>query len=218
MKPHCLAQAQSQRTALYIVVSVSECKAWAEELNAGWVLWMIRTKPHRQSYRLCRCRRKMNHKLMTKCGRPRNLCKKDPKDKGNRKIRYQNKKNASFGALCPTGFAIQAGGGDGRDVEGRQTRRALPEAVAKRVEMEPGDENWSWKMMPMRNENLFNDRLIRFPELEKIFGVCKRTVRRKAETGELRHCEKLAASLKCGKPGQSVFSKVESTEQMKGEI
>jgi predicted DNA-binding transcriptional regulator AlpA len=37
----------------------------------------------------------------------------------------------------------------------------------------------------MRNENSFNDRLIRFPELEKIFGVCKRTVRRQAETGEL---------------------------------
>jgi predicted DNA-binding transcriptional regulator AlpA len=31
----------------------------------------------------------------------------------------------------------------------------------------------------------FNDRLIRFPELEKIFGVCKRTVRRRAECGEL---------------------------------
>ena len=37
----------------------------------------------------------------------------------------------------------------------------------------------------MRNENSFNDRLIRFPELEKIFGVCKRTVRRQAESGEL---------------------------------
>ena len=31
----------------------------------------------------------------------------------------------------------------------------------------------------------FNDRLIRLPELERIFGVCKRTVRRKAEAGEL---------------------------------
>ena len=31
----------------------------------------------------------------------------------------------------------------------------------------------------------FDDRLIRFPELEEIFGVCKRTVRRKAESGEL---------------------------------
>lgn len=31
----------------------------------------------------------------------------------------------------------------------------------------------------------FNDRLIRFPELEKIFGVCTRTVRRRAECGEL---------------------------------
>jgi predicted DNA-binding transcriptional regulator AlpA len=31
----------------------------------------------------------------------------------------------------------------------------------------------------------FSDRLIRMPELEKIFGVCKRTVRRKAENGEL---------------------------------
>jgi hypothetical protein len=26
------------------------------------------------------------------------------------------------------------------------------------------------------------DRLIRFPELERIFGVCKRTLRRKSET------------------------------------
>jgi predicted DNA-binding transcriptional regulator AlpA len=34
-------------------------------------------------------------------------------------------------------------------------------------------------------EHSFNDRLIRFPELEKIFGVCKRTVRRRAESGEL---------------------------------
>jgi predicted DNA-binding transcriptional regulator AlpA len=37
----------------------------------------------------------------------------------------------------------------------------------------------------MSNEVQFNDRLIRFPELEKIFGVCKRTVRRQAEAGEL---------------------------------
>ena len=37
----------------------------------------------------------------------------------------------------------------------------------------------------MSNEVQFNDRLIRFPELEKIFGVCKRTVRRQAESGEL---------------------------------
>ena len=37
----------------------------------------------------------------------------------------------------------------------------------------------------MPTENEFNDRLIRFPELEQIFGVCKRTVRRKAENGEL---------------------------------
>ena len=31
----------------------------------------------------------------------------------------------------------------------------------------------------------FNDRLIRMSELEKIFGVCTRTVRRQAENGEL---------------------------------
>ncbi len=37
----------------------------------------------------------------------------------------------------------------------------------------------------MPTEYPFNDRLIRFPELEKIFGVCKRTVRRRAESGEL---------------------------------
>jgi len=37
----------------------------------------------------------------------------------------------------------------------------------------------------MQTEEKFNDRLIRLPELEQIFGVCKRTVRRKAENGQL---------------------------------
>ena len=37
----------------------------------------------------------------------------------------------------------------------------------------------------MQTEEKFNDRLIRLAELEQIFGVCKRTVRRKAENGEL---------------------------------
>ena len=37
----------------------------------------------------------------------------------------------------------------------------------------------------MATEPQFDDRLIRLPELERIFGVCKRTVRRKAEAGEL---------------------------------
>ena len=37
----------------------------------------------------------------------------------------------------------------------------------------------------MNPENKFNDRLIRLPELEQIFGVCQRTVRRRAENGEL---------------------------------
>ena len=34
-------------------------------------------------------------------------------------------------------------------------------------------------------EHQFNDRLIRFPELEGIFSVCSRTIRRGAENGEL---------------------------------
>ena len=37
----------------------------------------------------------------------------------------------------------------------------------------------------MNPQNEFSDRLIRLPELERILGVCKRTVRRKAENGEL---------------------------------
>jgi hypothetical protein len=38
----------------------------------------------------------------------------------------------------------------------------------------------------MNPQNEFNDRLIHLPELERIFGVCKRTVRRKAQAGEFR--------------------------------
>lgn len=34
-------------------------------------------------------------------------------------------------------------------------------------------------------EPKFSDRLIRMEGLQQIFGVCKRTVRRKAENGEL---------------------------------
>jgi predicted DNA-binding transcriptional regulator AlpA len=37
----------------------------------------------------------------------------------------------------------------------------------------------------MSTESQFNDRLIRFPELEEIFGVCKRTLRRQAQSGHL---------------------------------
>ena len=37
----------------------------------------------------------------------------------------------------------------------------------------------------MQTLEKFNDRLIRLSELEQIFGVCKRTVRRRAESGEL---------------------------------
>lgn len=39
--------------------------------------------------------------------------------------------------------------------------------------------------MKTQEETKFSDRLIRLPELEQIFGVCKRTVRRKAASGEL---------------------------------
>ena len=65
----------------------------------------------------------------------------------------------------------------------------------------------------MPSEHQFNDRLIRFPELERIFGVCKRTVRRKSGK---RRVASVAADWPGGgdarKPGQSVFSKVESTK------
>jgi len=37
----------------------------------------------------------------------------------------------------------------------------------------------------MQTEEKFSDRLIRLPEVEQIFGVCRRTERRKAESGEL---------------------------------
>jgi len=37
----------------------------------------------------------------------------------------------------------------------------------------------------LKADNNAKDRLVRMPELEKTFGVCGRTVRRKAETGEL---------------------------------
>ena len=41
-------------------------------------------------------------------------------------------------------------------------------------------------MKSITDENhSFGDRLIRMAELQTIFGVCKRTVRRKAEVGEL---------------------------------
>jgi predicted DNA-binding transcriptional regulator AlpA len=47
----------------------------------------------------------------------------------------------------------------------------------------------------MAVENSFNDRLIRFPELEKIFGVCKRTVRRQAASGELPPLRKIGRAV-----------------------
>ena len=51
----------------------------------------------------------------------------------------------------------------------------------------------------MPTENEFNDRLIRLPELERIFGVCKRTVRRKAEAASCRRWFAAAAWWGCSK-------------------
>ena len=47
----------------------------------------------------------------------------------------------------------------------------------------------------MNPENEFNDRLIRLPELERIFGVCKRTVRRRAENGELQPLRRIGRAV-----------------------
>ncbi len=47
----------------------------------------------------------------------------------------------------------------------------------------------------MNPKNEFNDRLIRLPGLERIFGVCKRTVRRKAEAGELPPLRRLGRAV-----------------------
>ena len=47
----------------------------------------------------------------------------------------------------------------------------------------------------MNTENKFDDRLIRLPELERIFGVCKRTVRRKAENGELPQLRRIGRAV-----------------------
>lgn len=48
------------------------------------------------------------------------------------------------------------------------------------------------------NEQKFCDRLVRMPELMRIFGVCARTITRKAEIGEfppLKHCAGVVAML-----------------------
>ena len=67
--------------------------------------------------------------------------------------------------------------------------------------------------MKMNPANEFNDRLIRLPELERIFGVCKRTVRRKAEAWRVATvATDWPRGGNAGKPGQSVFSKIESTK------
>ncbi len=60
----------------------------------------------------------------------------------------------------------------------------------------------------------FGDRLIRLPELEKIFGVCKRTVRRKAENGELpplQHIGRAAGMLESHV--KAYFQKLSQAEQ-----
>ena len=53
------------------------------------------------------------------------------------------------------------------------------------MEWDKKNKAWKWKDEDELCKSEFNDRLIRLPELERIFGVCKRTVRRKAEAGEL---------------------------------
>ena len=50
--------------------------------------------------------------------------------------------------------------------------------------MDKAKQKWKW-MMKTEQAIPFSDRLIRMSELERIFGVCVRTVRRQAENGQL---------------------------------
>src|ERR1022692_3359566 len=79
----------------FIVVSVSECKAWAEELKrrVGFVDDPNET-PIEQSYRLLPASQEDEPQTDEEMREAEEFAEKDPKDKGNRKVRYQKGKNA----------------------------------------------------------------------------------------------------------------------------
>ena len=78
----------------FIVVSVSECKAWAEELKrrVGFVDDPNET-PIEQSYRLLPASQEDEPQTDEEMREAEEFAEKDPKDKGNRKVRYQKGKN-----------------------------------------------------------------------------------------------------------------------------
>ena len=162
---------------------MSECKAWVAEMKRrmGYV-----DEPDES---LMKQRKKLKSaaaadepKTVKEAVEALDFADTDPKDKGNRKVRYEeplsteNRQQDMFLLLAE---AMAAMASDKKKAEFYQKR------LERGMEWDKKEKRWKWKDEDEPGRSNLMTGWIRLPELERIFGVCKRTVRRKAENGEL---------------------------------
>ena len=130
----------------FIVVSISECKAWAEELKRriGFVDDPNET-PIEQSYRLLPASAPDEPQTDEELRQADEFAEKDPKDKGNRKVRYKNKQNAILGHYAQQDLQYMLTAAMAAMLKGGKSGEIYRKRLQKCVTWNKELKTWSWK-------------------------------------------------------------------------
>ena len=130
----------------FIVVSVSECKAWAEELKrrVGFVDDPNET-PIEQSYRLLPASQEDEPQTDEEMREAEEFAEIDPKDKGNRKVRYQKGKNAIIERYASQDLQYMLAAAMAATSKGGKRAELYRKRMQNGVEWDKELKTWKWK-------------------------------------------------------------------------
>jgi hypothetical protein len=130
----------------FILVSVSECKAWAEELKrrVGFVDDPSET-PIEQSYRLLPASEEDEPLTEKELQEIEEFAEKDPKDKGNREVRYKNKKNATFEHYAQQDLQYKLAAAMAATLKGGKRAELYRKRLQNGLKWNEELKTWSWK-------------------------------------------------------------------------
>jgi hypothetical protein len=125
---------------------VSECKAWAEELKrrVGFVDDPNET-PLEQSYRLLPASKEDEPQTDEEMLAAEEFAEKDPKDKGNRKVRYQKEKNAIIERYRQQDIQYLLAAAMAAMLKGGKRAELYRKRMQNGVEWDKELKTWKWK-------------------------------------------------------------------------
>ena len=130
----------------FIVVSVSECKAWAEELKrrVGFVDDPNET-PIEQSYRLLPASVEDEPKTDEELEAAEEFAEKDPKDKGNRKVKYRNSQDTFKGHYSQQDLQYKLAAAMAATHKGGKEAELYRKRLQNGLKWNPTSKTWKWK-------------------------------------------------------------------------